>query len=467
MSQPPRWSLDRQGRVGNPTLEEPTSNYGCPRSVQLQTFEQPCVFLPRVVSLDLANSDICIYVLWSIAGAPFQLPGVHLGPGLCAWENIFHLVPARVYTPGTVRMRRVVPALGESWERVRSRAVEAFQAEARVHTDRRFEDAPWYYWPSIGVLLLIALPAVFAGLSFVESLEREHGDCFVNQSDWDYAQGGLEEGLCGEPGQACWGRDGHRPHASDSGSCVDWRGGRCADRVSEGSVPLVTLNLLNTGGEVIGDCNASFLISTSDILGLLQDTVPGGSEAEIITFSGHPAGGLPKSSEAYLNWAQLAEMNLCSCVYLEQDSESLRALVQGRLLEGDVFLSAAEEEETGSVLALAVLSNQEDVHTGVADVAPLPVKQAAASRVSQKKHASLPPPSLMSVQPKGVLLAEQEVQGMAQSYVPQRQEQPQRVQRWANWLPPSCRACKAWGSACRSWSKHNRHMLLLHLHMQQ
>eukprot|EP00971_Amphidinium_carterae_P139033 2755611-Amphidinium_carterae.1 len=138
--------VSRASGEGREPDEEPTCNDCRHRSVCLQTFEQPCAFLPRVVSLNLASSDIRIYILWHIVGAPFQLPGVHLGPGLVAWENILHLVPERAYSPGAVRVRRVVPVLGETWERVRTRAVEAFQEEALLHTGRRFEDVAWYYW---------------------------------------------------------------------------------------------------------------------------------------------------------------------------------------------------------------------------------------------------------------------------------------------------------------------------------
>eukprot|EP00971_Amphidinium_carterae_P112337 2225078-Amphidinium_carterae.3 len=80
-------------------LSEPepeTSSADDSRSVGAQTFELPVV-LPRGVSLALTGCRI--YVLWHIASAAFQLPGLHVGPDLSAWHSILHYsAEGRVHT---------------------------------------------------------------------------------------------------------------------------------------------------------------------------------------------------------------------------------------------------------------------------------------------------------------------------------------------------------------------------------
>eukprot|EP00971_Amphidinium_carterae_P052592 1035224-Amphidinium_carterae.2 len=126
-------------------------NHGRAASVHTQTVEQPCVLGLRDISLEL-SSDLRIYILWRIEGAPFQLPGIHLGVDLAAWQGILQLAPEGIYAPGIVRVRRVRPSVGETWEQVRERAVEVFRAEALLHTQRQFGEVPLYYWSAHPVL---------------------------------------------------------------------------------------------------------------------------------------------------------------------------------------------------------------------------------------------------------------------------------------------------------------------------
>eukprot|EP00971_Amphidinium_carterae_P059171 1169896-Amphidinium_carterae.1 len=97
-------------------------------------------------------------------------------------------------------------------------------------------------------------------------------------------------------------------------------------------------------------------------------------------------------------------------VHLEMDRDILCAQVHGQLLGGEVYLSA-EEEEVDSVMALALLSNDEAPPAEAAS--SLPVKQSAG-RGARRKAPSLAAPSLVSPPGKGTLLAEQEVHGLAQ-----------------------------------------------------
>eukprot|EP00971_Amphidinium_carterae_P292538 5807682-Amphidinium_carterae.1 len=74
--------------------------------VAVQTYEQP-VALPEVISLvGLQLAGCRVYVLWEIVGGALQLPGIHIGRDLCAWESIRHLAPERRYVPGVVHVRR-------------------------------------------------------------------------------------------------------------------------------------------------------------------------------------------------------------------------------------------------------------------------------------------------------------------------------------------------------------------------
>eukprot|EP00971_Amphidinium_carterae_P258328 5127379-Amphidinium_carterae.1 len=136
----------RSGEEGTEPDAEPSHDGLC--SVGIQTFEQPYSLWSGGVSLELPLSVHRIYVLWNIVGAPFQLAGIHLGVGLAAWQGITHLVPGGAYAPGLVRVQRVHPTAGETWEQLRLRAVGVFRAESEVHCQHVVEEVPFYYWPA-------------------------------------------------------------------------------------------------------------------------------------------------------------------------------------------------------------------------------------------------------------------------------------------------------------------------------
>eukprot|EP00971_Amphidinium_carterae_P082829 1638871-Amphidinium_carterae.2 len=55
--------------------------------------------------------------------------------------------------------------------------------------------------------------------------------------------------------------------------------------VSDESAGLVTLNLFNAEGDIVGDCNASYVLIQPKDLSVLMDTLPGDLESEVVTFS--------------------------------------------------------------------------------------------------------------------------------------------------------------------------------------
>eukprot|EP00971_Amphidinium_carterae_P052591 1035224-Amphidinium_carterae.1 len=178
---------------------------------------------------------------------------------------------------------------------------------------------------------------------------------------------------------------------------------------------LVTLPLFGSDGDIIGECNACYLSVHPQFLESLIEVVSVAEDRETVTFSGHPAGGAPRAAEAFTLWRRPPELEHKSFVYLDGDTDTLRAHIHGQSLEGEVFLSAGEEEDAGSAMALAILGQAE---SAAAETLPPPPAasqhKGGAPGTMSKKAASLAPPSLVSPPPKGVLLAEQEVYGIAE-----------------------------------------------------
>eukprot|EP00971_Amphidinium_carterae_P051090 1005860-Amphidinium_carterae.1 len=124
--------------------------------------------------------------------------------------------------------------------------------------------------------------------------------------------------------------------------------------VAEGSqTETVGLPLYGHGGvegqerEMIGDCNGCFLLLVPSVLSHLMDQVPAMPPRHVITFSEHACGGTPCSAEAFSQWSMTDGTNGLekkNMLYLDLDSDVLRAWVAGQALENDVFLSAGEEE---------------------------------------------------------------------------------------------------------------------------
>eukprot|EP00971_Amphidinium_carterae_P049378 973154-Amphidinium_carterae.2 len=192
---------------------------------------------------------------------------------------------------------------------------------------------------------------------------------------------------------------------------------------------IVGLSLYGNGGgdgqarEMVGDCNGALLLLPPTVLPQLHEGVSAFPPRRVITFSEHAEGGTPRSAEAFNAWAMADGIETKNMVYLDVDSDVLRAWVSGQPLENDVFLSAAEDDmfEGDQLRAWQVLSQQPPLlptlgsraKPGAKSCVTSPARRGAGTAAASVA-GSHTLGGLGQSAGRGSLLVEQQAQGLAQ-----------------------------------------------------
>eukprot|EP00971_Amphidinium_carterae_P330700 6463869-Amphidinium_carterae.1 len=398
---------------------EPDPEYLSSRDVAdvaTQTYELPCA-LPSDISLVLTGCRI--YSLWHLEGACLQLPGLHIGRGATAWGAILHLAPSHSYIPGLVRVQRVHRVSSESDSAWLDRARDIFLQECRRSAT-----------PSMTSLL--RPPSLEKGVE--------------QKKAWVHAFGAGQEKLIAAerllplvhllPLSVLDGDPQHSAILVETFVvCLVWSEGALPHEeleqvvfcvplgvAGEGAgVEAVGLALYGNGREMMGDCNVTYVCGPPETLSQLLDAVPAQAPVELLTFAEHQEGGCPRAAEAFSHWS--AELGDKCYVYLDLDSDALRAVIAGQLLEDDVFLSASEEDifEGDPQRALLVLSKEQAASAAAAAPAPGAQSKQPTVRPGAPKRGT---PSVAGSQNlgglghaaagRGSLLVEQQAQSLVQ-----------------------------------------------------